>query len=377
MHRKSTLLHPSPRRKRRVPREPDHRLSVSWPSFLRPLDPSEAAVARGWYGCEQGGRWAIGELVEELSDKLIHAHATVSTSGKEWSGLVFEPKTDVLVTIGPVYPPSSLLRVWARSPVAAESTLRALAQKFLQVSRPYSDPALAEFYVVTIAMGEPQARLITTTARVTTADDLKLHYGEDFLEWHQGLIAQLKSSSNGLTILRGDPGVGKTSYLRALMAELRLSHRFYYLPISSYGLLSNPGSVEFWLQENIRHPQLKRVCVIEDADNLLVHRRSGNHESISNLLNLADGFLGDTLQLQVICSANAAIDQLDPAVVRPGRLLAAREFRRLTRAEAQKLACRRGLTLPRQENYSLAEIYSGAGQDLPDESGTRIGFSAI
>ena len=37
-----------------------------------------------------------------------------------------------------------------------------------------------------------------------------------------------------------------------------------------------------------------------------------------------------------------------------------REFRRLTRPEAQRLAEAKGLTLADQDDFSLAEIYCGA-----------------
>jgi hypothetical protein len=44
-------------------------------------------------------------------------------------------------------------------------------------------------------------------------------------------------------------------------------------------------------------------------------------------------------------------------VIRPGRLIGYRAFRRLTRAEAQQLASVNGLTLADGSDYSLAEVY--------------------
>jgi len=54
---------------------------------------------------------------------------------------------------------------------------------------------------------------------------------------------------------------------------------------------------------------------------------------------------------------NCPIEKLDPAIVRPGRLLACREFKRLNPEQAQMLAAAKGLNLPEQADYSLAEIY--------------------
>ncbi len=83
-------------------------------------------------------------------------------------------------------------------------------------------------------------------------------------------------------------------------------------------------------------------------------------DKVSNLLNLSDVYLGDYLHLQVICTSNATVDRLDAALLRPGRLIGYRAFRRLTRAEAQTLASAKGLRLSEQKDYSLAEVYNGS-----------------
>jgi ATP-dependent 26S proteasome regulatory subunit len=69
-----------------------------------------------------------------------------------------------------------------------------------------------------------------------------------------------------------------------------------------------------------------------------------------------------------------SIRQLDPALLRPGRLKGKREFRRLTRPEAQRLAEAKGLALADQADFSLAEIYCGAvGEPVPSAD-RQIGF---
>jgi ATP-dependent 26S proteasome regulatory subunit len=92
-------------------------------------------------------------------------------------------------------------------------------------------------------------------------------------------------------------------------------------------------------------------------------------------LNIGDGFLGEHLRLHVIATTNAPVRQLDPALLRPGRLMGTREFRRLTRPEAQRLAEAKGLTLPNQNDFSLAELYCGAvgGSALNGER--QVGFA--
>jgi len=105
---------------------------------------------------------------------------------------------------------------------------------------------------------------------------------------------------------------------------------------------------------------LTKVVVLEDAEALLSERQPDNQESVSSLLNIGDGFLGDFLQMHVICTINAPIGRLDPAVKRADRLIAVRRFDRLTWSQVQPLAAAHGLTMEFRETYSLAEIYANS-----------------
>jgi len=72
---------------------------------------------------------------------------------------------------------------------------------------------------------------------------------------------------------------------------------------------------------------------------------------------------------------NSPVRQLDPALLRPGRLMGTREFRRLTRPEAQRLAEAKGLSLPDQNDFSLAELYCGAVASPMSNSDRHVGFA--
>ena len=74
-----------------------------------------------------------------------------------------------------------------------------------------------------------------------------------------------------------------------------------------------------------------KVIVMEDAERLLWRRNGDNREAVSSLLNIADGLMGRMLRLHVICSVNARMEDLDPAVLRPGRLMNHRRFDALSR----------------------------------------------
>jgi hypothetical protein len=139
-------------------------------------------------------------------------------------------------------------------------------------------------------------------------------------------------------------------------------------------MLCSPDCIDFWLTEN--RQKLGKVVVIEDAESLLARRASDNQEALSNLLNIADGFIGDYLRLQLICTISAPIKDLDPAVTRPGRLIASREFGKLTRQQALRLAETLGITLQPQDSYSLAEIYNRNDLRHVGRGEGPVGFAA-
>ena len=103
-------------------------------------------------------------------------------------------------------------------------------------------------------------------------------------------------------------------------------------------------------------------------------RARDNHDQLSNFLNIADGLPGEFLKLHLICTINCKIDKLDPAVTRTGRLLAYRNFRLLNRAEAVRLALAKGLAIPIQESYSLAEIYNEGRSGFREAETKYVGF---
>jgi hypothetical protein len=107
----------------------------------------------------------------------------------------------------------------------------------------------------------------------------------------------------------------------------------------------------------------------------LMQRSGDNRAALSNMLNVADGLLGEFLNLHLICTVNCEIEKLDPAIIRSGRLLDSWEFRRLTAAEARKLCAAKGIELWEQkEEYSLAEIYNGGCRLQNGGRSKKIGF---
>lgn len=104
-----------------------------------------------------------------------------------------------------------------------------------------------------------------------------------------------------------------------------------------------------------------RLIVIEDADELVrsaAKRAAG--QSLSRLLNVADGFIGQGVNVLVLITTNEPVGRLHPAVVRPGRCLADVEFRALTRAEAAAVLGP-GHAATGDGDLTLAEVFERRG----------------
>ena len=206
---------------------------------------------------------------------------------------------------------------------------------------------------------------------------LRLCYGRDVLDWIGCFAASTAAKPGGLTILEGPPGTGKTSLITQLMHRLAGTHVFYALPNSHNEALASPEMTPFWQRQNTRHGGRVKVIVLEDADRLLWRRGGDNREAVSSLLNIADGLLGRMLRLHVICSVNSAMEDIDPAILRPGRLMNYRHLAPLAREEARRVAALRGVAFEPDENedeFPLADVLNPAAYQPALAARGRLGF---
>jgi hypothetical protein len=260
------------------------------------------------------------------------------------------------------------LTVTAPSPAEASRDAMMLQKHFVG-----SDDAPGFFLVRDIR--RPQ-RIPLKPEYALSPSMLDLHYGTGFHDWTNQFAAGL--AENGLSILRGKPGTGKTSFLRHLIFTFASTHRFYYLPVDAFGLLQEQMA-GFLTRQQKRFPDTVLVLVLEDAEHLLLNRHSHRDGLASSLLNFTDGFIGDLVKAHLICTINSEVKDLDGAVLRPGRQRFFREFDLLPWPQARALAEKLGITLKEERNYSLAELYHFKDllneQRLPIETERMVGFA--
>ena len=313
------------------------------------------------------GSWDLERAISENPNALfrsIRRHFPDERL-KKWDDLTFQ--------FGPrsfLYADETRIIGYAETPQEAER----LVAKFNETYCKPPAPTGGSFYLITTGK-EISIETVPLGAETTLGDSaFSLHYGSGSREWHQAFTAKVCASNHGLSIFEGTPGTGKTSYLRHLMGVLKKSHRFYFIPTGTMDVLSDPEFIGFWANQRRNHSERQFVVILEDSDAALMTRGSDNREKVSAILNLSDGMLADFLRLQIICTINCRADDIDQALLRPGRLLSHRVFRRLDYAQASRLAESLGRKLAIVRDYSLAEVF--AGNESEEINRPRIGFAA-
>lgn len=193
-------------------------------------------------------------------------------------------------------------------------------------------------------------------------DDLDIQYGYGFEKFHKELMGRFQRENQGLVLFHGIPGTGKTYYIRHLLKEMSEANKIViYMPPNMVDYLVDPSFMTFLHQTVASHSEDGQFCVllIEDAEPLLAARHTETRiQGVTNLLNMTDGLLNDMLKLQIICTFNVELQQLDAALLRPGRLIARKEFKALGEIEANLLAQSLGIKHHFTAPATLSEIYA-------------------
>lgn len=147
----------------------------------------------------------------------------------------------------------------------------------------------------------------------------------------------LERPNGRLSLLTGEPGTGKTYFIRGLINAFQKC-KFVIVDPAIMSTIGKPQMVNTFL--SISNKNKPTVLLIEDADSCLVQRMSDNMSYISQLLNLTDGIYGDAMNIHVIASTNQHNLEIDDALKRPGRLHQILNFRMLNQKEAERIYIR-------------------------------------
>jgi ATP-dependent 26S proteasome regulatory subunit len=196
------------------------------------------------------------------------------------------------------------------------------------------------------------------------------NYNDDLKAVDQTIIKRLSNKNDkGVVLLYGKAGTGKTSYIRHLIA--RVKKKFIFLPPHLAKEISSPQLINILTE----HPN--SIFVIEDAENIIIDRDKSENSPVTALLNISDGLLSDCLNVQIICTFNTNISNIDNALMRKGRLIAKYEFAELDTCKAQALSNKLGFTSKIDKSMTLAEIYHQNEDDYQQvKKRNTIGFTS-
>lgn len=177
-----------------------------------------------------------------------------------------------------------------------------------------------------------------------------LNYNDDFMPVHKKAMQLLKKrDESGLFLFHGKPGTGKSTYLRYLIKTI--NKKVLFISPKKAGNLESVEVFKLLLDNK------NSVLVIEDAEELMVSRNHERNSNLSTILSLTDGILGESLAIQMIATFNTELKNIDPALVRKGRLKLAYEFNEIPPEKASKILEIRGITATIEEPITLAEAY--------------------
>ena len=200
--------------------------------------------------------------------------------------------------------------------------------------------------------------------------DLELNYGKKFLPIHDKILDKLQNQKHGLFLLHGEPGTGKTTYIRKLISMLSEDKTVIYVPSYMIGNVADPEFISFI--GGIKDA----ILLLEDAENVLATSIGDRSQAVSNILNMTDGLLNDYMNIQIIATFNTNAKLIDTALKRAGRLQVNYKFGKLSKSDATKLSKKIDINKKYKEPATLANIYEGTNQiiidDLDDEN--KIGF---
>lgn len=230
-----------------------------------------------------------------------------------------------------------------------------LINKFVKLNPLWVPPTAPQnkgkiYFMMVDRHGELMLRSFKLTVPETP---INLCYSNDFLNKdHDKIVHALQIERPGIHLFHGEPGTGKTTYIRQLTQLV--DRRFIFMPTNFGEILSNPQFLTFIMQ----YPE--SIIVMEDAEVTIKQReKEGNHNAIANVLNMADGLLGDVLRCQFIFTFNCPFTEIDNAISRPGRCLSNIKFDKLDVEKSNDLAAFLKIERKFEEPATIAEVACG------------------
>ena len=164
-------------------------------------------------------------------------------------------------------------------------------------------------------------------------DNTDLFYNAGTFKRVDKAIKGIKKADKGLTILYGERGTGKTSVINYIASKL--DRIVIFIPSSMIEhTINNPEFRKFIKKYE------KPILVLDDCELFLggdIYSKSSMFAN--NLLQMVDGFLSDTMNVNIVAILNIEDeDEIDPSLLECNNLIEVVEFLPLSEEESNDLA---------------------------------------
>ena len=163
-------------------------------------------------------------------------------------------------------------------------------------------------------------------------DNFDNYYSTNTNKSVEKLIKKIKKSNKGLSVLYGERGTGKTSVINYIASKLDRIVIFIPNNLIEH-TINNPDFRKFIKKFH------KPVIVLDDCESTLSDYYNRTTITTTNILQMVDGFLSDTMEVNVICIFNTDDeDDIDEALLESNSLIDVIEFEYLSGEEAEELS---------------------------------------
>lgn len=163
-------------------------------------------------------------------------------------------------------------------------------------------------------------------------DNFDMYYSKNTSKELKKLIKEIKKSTKGLSILYGERGLGKTSVINYLASKL--DRIVIFIPNNMIEHTINNSEFRKFIKRYTRP-----IIIIDDCEMLFHEYFTKSNTFVNNLLQMTDGFLSDTTEVNVIAIFNVDNeDEIDHSLLESNNLLKVIEFDYLSIEESNELS---------------------------------------